>query len=160
MHRNRGGGERSETRTRDMLQTDAAINPGTAGGPLVNLYGQVVGIAADSATDAQAIGFATPVNRLRDLLPALMDPVKTRGINVGFKLAERRSAGSGERIDAKIVLADNAARRIVAINGKPVRDIVDACGMLLALKPDEAIKLDFDDGTSQASVARLRPAGK
>ncbi len=101
-----------------MLQTDAAINPGAAGGPLVNLYGQVVGIAADSERDAQAIGFATPVNRLRDLLPALMDPVKIRGIDVGFKLAERRTAGPGERIDAKIVLADSAARRVVAINGE------------------------------------------
>jgi serine protease Do len=153
LHRNRGA-------RRDLLQTDAAINPGNTGGPLFNLSGQVIGIAADSASDAQAIGFATPVNRLRDLLPTLMDPAKIRATDVGFRLAERRTAGPGDRIDTKIVLADNTARVVAAINGKPVHDLVEACGIMLSLKPGDAVKLDFADGTTQAAVARSKAPSK
>jgi serine protease Do len=58
----------------DMIQTDAAINPGNSGGPLLNAYGQVIGINNLIRGDAQNIGFAIPVNKLRDLIPQLMDP--------------------------------------------------------------------------------------
>ncbi|MGH3423406.1 MAG: S1C family serine protease [Nocardioidaceae bacterium] len=44
----------------DMLQTDTAINPGNSGGPLVDIGGDVVGVAAAVRVDAQGIGFAIP----------------------------------------------------------------------------------------------------
>jgi 2-alkenal reductase len=55
----------------DLIQTDAAINQGNSGGPLVNLAGQVVGIntlivrASNSGTVAEGLGFAVPVNTAR-----------------------------------------------------------------------------------------------
>jgi S1-C subfamily serine protease len=51
-------GERLE----DMIQTDAAINQGNSGGPLVNLKGQVVGVNTAMASGAENIGFALPIN--------------------------------------------------------------------------------------------------
>ena len=56
------------------IQTDASINPGNSGGPLVNLEGEVVGI--DTAIFSQSggnigIGFAIPINLVKDLLPQL-----------------------------------------------------------------------------------------
>jgi serine protease Do len=67
----------------DFIQTDAPINPGNSGGPLVNGQGEVVGInlAILSQTGASiGIGFATPINLVKELLPELQAKGKvTRG---------------------------------------------------------------------------------
>jgi serine protease Do len=52
----------------DVIQTDAAINPGNSGGPLLNSAGQVIGVNVAVAQDAQGIGFALPVNILKEAL--------------------------------------------------------------------------------------------
>src|SRR5205809_4340909 len=57
----------------DLIQTDAAINPGNSGGPLLNAYGQVIGINTAIRAEAQNIGFAIGVNKLRDMIPDLMN---------------------------------------------------------------------------------------
>jgi serine protease Do len=56
----------------DLFQTDAAINEGNSGGPLVNLNGQVIGINTAIAGDAQNIGFAIPINDARGLLEQVL----------------------------------------------------------------------------------------
>ncbi len=57
----------------DFIQTDASINPGNSGGPLFNLKGEVVGIPTAIRQGAQGIGFAVPVNALKDVLPQLRE---------------------------------------------------------------------------------------
>lgn len=52
----------------DLFQTDAAINEGNSGGPLVNLNGQVIGINTAVAGNAQNIGFAIPINDVKGLI--------------------------------------------------------------------------------------------
>jgi S1-C subfamily serine protease len=51
-----------------MLQTDTAINPGSSGGPVLDLRGRIVGVAGAVRTDAQGIGFAVPAGAVRRLL--------------------------------------------------------------------------------------------
>lgn len=75
----------------NFIQTDTPINPGNSGGPLVNLRGQVVGInmAIVSQTGGNiGIGFATPINQIKELLPQLEAKGKvTRGW-VGIAIQE------------------------------------------------------------------------
>jgi serine protease Do len=55
----------------DFIQTDAAVNPGNSGGPLVNMAGQVVGVNTMAARNG-SIGFAIPSNLVKGLLPQLL----------------------------------------------------------------------------------------
>ncbi len=52
----------------DLFQTDAAINEGNSGGPLVNLNGQVIGVNTAIASNSQNIGFAIPINEVKGLI--------------------------------------------------------------------------------------------
>jgi len=64
----------------DYIQTDASINPGNSGGPLFNTKGEVVGINTAISAAGQGIGFAIPINMVRDILPQLEKEGKvTRG---------------------------------------------------------------------------------
>jgi serine protease Do len=67
-----GDSSSSENLT-DLFQTDAAINQGNSGGPLVNINGQVIGINTAIAGDAQNIGFAIPINDLKGLINSVLD---------------------------------------------------------------------------------------
>ena len=64
----------------DFLQTDASINPGNSGGPLIDMNGRVVGINTAINAAGQGIGFAIPINMVKELLPQLREVgVVTRG---------------------------------------------------------------------------------
>lgn len=56
----------------DLLQTDAAINSGNSGGPLINIKGQVIGMNTAVAADAQNIGFAIPIGAVKGMLAGLI----------------------------------------------------------------------------------------
>jgi S1-C subfamily serine protease len=58
--------------TEPLIQTDAPMNPGNSGGPLVNPCGQVLGITTAIFPDAQNIGFAIPINLAKDVVPRLL----------------------------------------------------------------------------------------
>ena len=107
----------AEQRFADVLQTDAAINPGNSGGPLLNARGEVVGINTAIYTDSRqqgniGIGFAIPINSVRELIPQLRTGKVSRGV-IGvqvspvpadalaeFGLKERRGALVGT-VDAR-----------------------------------------------------------
>ncbi len=75
----------SETLT-DLIQTDAAINEGNSGGPLVNISGQVIGINTALASNANGIGFSIPINAVKGMLKGVLasGTVKRSYIGVNY----------------------------------------------------------------------------
>ncbi|HEY7203181.1 MAG TPA: trypsin-like peptidase domain-containing protein [Methylomirabilota bacterium] len=71
----------------EFIQTDAAVNPGNSGGPLVNMAGEVVGINSMAAVNG-SIGFAIPVNLVKALLPQLAEKGKVEWGWLGVTIAE------------------------------------------------------------------------
>lgn len=53
------------------IQTDAAINPGNSGGPLLNLYGEAIGINTAVNLDGQSVGFALPINSAKNIIESV-----------------------------------------------------------------------------------------
>ena len=66
-----GGFGTAVERISDVIQTDASINPGNSGGPLLDLQGNVIGVNVAVAQDAENIGFAIPIDNVKDLLKRL-----------------------------------------------------------------------------------------
>ncbi len=142
-------------RPTNMIQTDAAINPGNSGGPLLNVRGEVVGINTAIMTDQQraaniGIGFATPINVVRDLLPQLRTGKVTRGV-IGvsvqtFPLSKQDAQAFGlPNTNGAVInsVGDGPASRagikpgdvIVEFNGRPVKDSDALVSMVVATKP-------------------------
>lgn len=71
----------------DFIQTSASINLGNSGGPLINLYGEVVGINTAIDPRAQAIGFAIPINRAKSVIRQLIEKgeVERGWIGIGLE---------------------------------------------------------------------------
>jgi serine protease Do len=140
-----------------LIQTDAAINPGNSGGPLLNAYGQVIGINTAIRSDAQNIGFAIQVNHLRELIPELMNPAQAAKVNIPLQLSETRTLTEPDGIACKIVSADKPPRAIDTINGVHPQNIIDAYAMLLRVKANDHLQIAWQDGSTQSLLASAVP---
>ena len=144
----------------NMLQTDAAINPGNSGGPLLNVRGEVVGINTAIYTDASraaniGIGFATPINAVRDLLPQLRTGKVVRGVigvqvsrdPVTKEMAQRLGmTASGGALISQVTPGGPAEKSgmepgdvIVEFNGRPVSDNDALVNFVVATKPGTTV---------------------
>jgi len=161
----------AETRSfENFLQTDAAINFGNSGGPLLNIAGEVVGInTAIRGGGAQGIGFATPINTAKTLLPQLKKGKVTRGYlgmaiadvdeatREAFDLPEARGALVQSVTEGKP--ADKAGIRhgdvVVEINGQPIRNNRELIDTISYLPVGSEVKLTIlRDGKRQTVTAR------
>lgn len=67
-----------------LIQTDATINPGNSGGPLLNIYGEIIGINTVKITSAEGIGFAVPINIIKPILQKLESDGKFEEASIGI----------------------------------------------------------------------------
>ncbi|HYP75130.1 MAG TPA: trypsin-like peptidase domain-containing protein [Polyangiaceae bacterium] len=71
----------------DFLQTDASINPGNSGGPLLDMAGNVVGINTAIRAQANSIGFAIPINMVKELLPRVLKDGRIKRSAIGVHVS-------------------------------------------------------------------------
>ncbi len=136
------------------LQTDAAINRGNSGGPLLNLKGEVIGINTAIRADGQNIGFAVPINQAKRILKDLRAgrPV-SRGY-LGITMAEldaafQASLGVKEGVVVSDVLPGQAAAKanverldvITAVDGQPVRNQDDLVALVSSRRAGDRVVL-------------------
>lgn len=72
----------------ELIQTDAAINTGNSGGPLLNVHGEVIGLNTAVQADAQNIGFAIPVDSIKEVADQLIEHGKIARPYVGIRMQE------------------------------------------------------------------------
>ncbi|MFN2386817.1 MAG: Do family serine endopeptidase [Thermoanaerobaculia bacterium] len=159
----------------NFIQTDAAINFGNSGGPLINVNGEVVGINTAMFRPAQNIGFAVPVNTLKTILPQLRDKGKVvrgyLGINIrnvdqdtvaAFNLKNMEGAFVESVVEGEP--ADKAGVRpgdtIVSVDNVPVKDTRDLIGYVSGKAPKSNVRLTImRDGKEMTLAASLAERG-
>jgi serine protease Do len=150
----------------DFLQTDALINPGNSGGPLFNMRGEVVGVATAVVTHAQGIGFAVPINMVKDLLPNLLDNGHLERGWLGLTVAEQTAADGRARVAVvqDVIPGSPAAAaglrpgdRITHVNGRPFDSYLALLRKISLLAPGTLVRLTAQRGTAPARelVARV-----
>ena len=76
----------------DFLQTDASINPGNSGGPLLDVAGRAIGINTAIRPQANSIGFAVPIDMVKELLPRLLKDGRIRRSAIGVVVSSLQAA--------------------------------------------------------------------
>jgi serine protease Do len=81
----------------DVIQTDAAINKGNSGGPLLNLNGEVIGVNTAMVSGAQNIGFAVPINKIKNVAEQVIETGEIKIPYLGIRYVLINSAIQEER---------------------------------------------------------------
>ncbi len=152
----------------NMIQTDAALNPGNSGGPLLNSNGEVIGVttAVQLASPVQSrIGFAIPSNIVRALLPDLESGQQVRrpwlgisGRAVTSRISEFADLPVDKGVYVTSVFPDSPAENagmvedprsipngsgdvITAVDGRPVESVADIVSYFNTLRPGDEITI-------------------
>jgi serine protease Do len=153
------------------IQTDAAINFGNSGGPLINARGEVIGINAAISSRASNIGFAVPINQASEILPQLRETGRVSRGYIGVALRKvdpdlQRSLGLGAKSGALVqdITAGSPGARagirtydvIVAVDGKAVSGDDELIKLIATRKPGTIATLQLiRDGRSMNLPVKL-----
>lgn len=137
------------------IQTDASINQGNSGGPLINMKGEVVGVNSMIFANSQGLGFAVPINTVKDLLPQLKAGAVRRGWmgvtlqDMDNRLAESFGIKDGQgALVADVIKGEPADRAgvksgdvIIAADGKSMQNTKDIVQYVGSKQPNETVRL-------------------
>ncbi len=161
---NREASYQGEVLYHDILQTDAAVNPGNSGGPLLNIEGKLIGINVAIFQEAQNIGFAQPIHRARQLLGRWLSPQHLKRGWLGFE-----TAGEGGAVKVSYVPASGAAGAagmktdaiVSAVNGQPTADLFDFNRKLLGCDTGDTVNVTWSQGgNTKTTPFRILPLTK
>ncbi len=150
----------------DFIQTDAAINQGNSGGPLVNIYGEVIGIntwIASQSGGSQGLGFSIPINNIKTAIDQFINKGKISYGWLGVSLLEvtqeyKDALEVGKQsgaLAAEIFIGSPAMKGgmqagdyIIALNGKDVKDVNQLVRDVGSIPAGETATITVKRGTS------------
>jgi serine protease Do len=154
----------------DFIQTDASINPGNSGGPLLNLKGQVVGMnSAIRGGGAQGIGFAIPINMIRQLLPMVVRDGHVTRSALGVRIIDVHQLTTEDRQALKLTeseMVSGAVIEYVVPGGPAARAGLEPGDLIVAFDGhpiDRSAQLQWlasTAGVGRSATLRTRRAGK
>ncbi|CAE7447384.1 hhoA [Symbiodinium natans] len=155
-----------------LIQTDAAVNQGNSGGPMLNEVGEVIGMISMRALFGEGIGFAIPVDSIRTALPSLLAGKKVPRSYIGVKMAMRDDSGREHAVVDVVLDGSPAAEaglkvgdHIAEVSGRKVRHFDEVQLAVRSLPVDSRLKLKVRRGeksttlvVTTADIRRLREA--
>ncbi len=142
-----------------VIQTDAAVNPGNSGGPLVDLQGRVVALNAATIPYAEGIGFAVPINAALDVARQIIEHGRAQrawlGV-VGYDVDRRVANYYGLPVSQGVFLVElsegspavaaglRVGDVITALDGKPVTEVADLVEALRGRKIGDSVEVDVE----------------
>ncbi len=147
----------------DFIQIDAPINPGNSGGPVVNVQGDMIGVATAIIGGAQGIGFAIPVDRARRIVSDLVKFGHVKPVWVGLHgrtVASRGDEGRSKGFRIRSVDPGSPAERagirpgdqIVAVDSTPIDSQESFETTLSTRGPGRPMKIVLKSGSAERTV--------
>ncbi len=139
----------------DAIQTDAAINPGNSGGPLVNAYGQVIGVNTAIATSGGGngnigVGFAIPIDTAKQVADQLIKSGKATHAYLGVTLSDAMGAGEEGALVASVQPGTPAASAglkegdiVTKVDDKAIDGADTLSAAIRGYHPGDKIKLTY-----------------
>jgi len=136
-----------ETPIEGAIQTDAAINHGNSGGPLLNLAGRVIGVTSQIQSDSggnEGVGFAIPVNTVRTIADELIASGRAQHALLGISPGNAANGARVESVEAGSAASDAGLKVgdvITAVNGSPVASPMQLRAIIAAHRPGDKVTL-------------------
>jgi putative serine protease PepD len=156
------------TRYYAAIQTDAAVNQGNSGGPLVDAAGEVVGMnsvirsVGGTETEAGNIGlaFAIPINQVRRMAGDIIDHGKARRTVIGADVADDNTAGTGGAKLRSVEAGGPAAAAglkvgdvLTRLDGHVLDDSTDLIALVRKYAPGSTVAVTYERGTTTANAS-------
>jgi serine protease Do len=149
--------------SRNKLQTDAAVNRGNSGGPLLNLRGEVIGVVSAKSVgmDVEGLGFAIPSSHAKTVVDQLLQYGFIRGRAIlGVQVSVQDGTGY---VQVAYVNEHSAAQKagvatgdiILSANGKEVSSFADLRAELDSLSPGDPLELRIRRGSEEMTLTAV-----
>ena len=172
-----GAGSSSDTTVLDAIQTDAAVNPGNSGGPLVDMSGQVIGInsaiaslgagSGSSPSGSIGVGFAIPVDQATVIAGQLIKTGHATHAVLGVAVTDAKAADGSTQAQLRQVSASGPAAKaglqagdaVTAIDGTPVTTTEALIATVRTHQPGEKVQVTYQrGGTTRTTSVTLADA--